>query len=56
MNTDNRLDRCGGCGCRLPGEHIQRRWEDGVLPYIIVPVLIALIVTAVWYLFRWRDG
>jgi hypothetical protein len=54
--TDDRLGRCVSCGCKLPGEKFQRKWEDRMVPYIGIAVLIALIVAATLYLLYRRAG
>jgi hypothetical protein len=44
--------RCAACGHRFSGEKPIRRWEDAILPYLIVLVLIGLLIGA----FLWIRG
>jgi hypothetical protein len=51
VNT-NRLGWCEACGVRLPPEKGLQRWEDVLVPYIVVAVLIGVILSVVLFLAR----
>jgi hypothetical protein len=51
---DEGLGRCVACGCRLAGGKV-RRWEDAILPYAGIAIVIALIAAAAWYLLNFRN-
>jgi hypothetical protein len=47
--ADDRLGRCGACGARLSSEMVARSWEQGIVAYILIAVVIGLILAAVMY-------
>jgi len=49
------LGRCAGCGCQLSGEKFRRRWEDGIIPYAAIAVVIGVIAAIAWYFYK-RGG
>jgi len=47
--SDDRLGRCAACGSKLSGEAITRRWEQSMVTYILIALVIVAIVAAAWY-------
>jgi hypothetical protein len=47
--ADDRLARCGACGSILSSEKVVCRWEQGIVTYILIAVVIGLILAAVMY-------
>src|SRR6202020_2646389 len=48
------LGRCGACGALLLGAKRPRRWEQQIVPYVVMALLGGLIAAVLWYLFYGR--
>jgi hypothetical protein len=47
--VDDRLARCAACGSQLSGRIVARRWEQSVVTYLLIGIVIAGIVWALLY-------